>query len=69
MFTRVRQSLPALADDLAGRNCRTSTARAPTQNAVGNFQAALAVDHTNKTKTVYIIDNRGTDLSLIPTAR
>jgi DNA-binding beta-propeller fold protein YncE len=39
----------------------------PPKDAVGNFPAALAADHTNE--TVYVIDNRGTDLSLIRTAR
>ena len=45
----------------------TGCKQSPPKDAVGNFPAALAVDHASK--TVYIIDNRGTDLSLIPTAR
>ncbi len=45
----------------------TGCKQAPPKDVVGNFPAALAADHANK--TVYIIDNRGTDLSLIPTVR
>jgi DNA-binding beta-propeller fold protein YncE len=37
----------------------------PSKDAVGNFPTALAVDHANR--TVCVIENRGTDLSLIPT--
>jgi DNA-binding beta-propeller fold protein YncE len=43
----------------------TGCKQTPPKDAVGNFPGFLAVDHSNK--TVYIIDNRGADLSLIPT--
>ena len=45
----------------------TGCKQAPPKDAVGNLPGFLAVDHTNH--TVYVIDNQGTDLSLIPTAR
>lgn len=44
----------------------TDCDQTPPKDAVGNFPTTLAADHANH--TVYVIDNRGTDLSLIPTA-
>jgi DNA-binding beta-propeller fold protein YncE len=52
-----------------GATCNATTTagctQTPAKAAIGDFPAALAVDHT--AHTVYIIDNRGTNLSLIPT--
>ena len=45
----------------------TGCKQTPPKDAVGNLPGFLAADHANH--TVYIIDNRGTDLSLIATAR
>ena len=45
----------------------TGRKQTPPKDAVGNLTGFLAVDHANH--TVYVTDNRGTDLSLIPTAR
>jgi DNA-binding beta-propeller fold protein YncE len=48
-------------------NATTTTGcnQTPPKAAIGDFPSALAVDHTEH--TVYIIDNRGTDVSIIRT--